>query len=237
MDRRAWSPGFSGVTGLPLRVAPTEERIVGEVFRSAQLCIEFNRNRDGTERAKPHVMFPDNGRVTIPYAPDNQGRLAYLRIDRENGDEISLFMDKGQLALIDETTQMRIVFDGAEVVILRGHGENIEYYRLPELAKSSNERAMVSESQETDPSRELAKDTDLRTVVLGGEAIDHVPLTEDESAALDAWLERSGRGAQALAAGRDRAFEECAEAVEMHVGGELGEQLAASFRARKGASS
>lgn len=37
-------------------------------------------------------------------------------------------------------------------------------------------------------------------------------------------------------AGRDRAFEECAEAVLAHVGGELGQQLAEVFRARKTAS-
>lgn len=101
----------------------------------------------------------------------------------------------------------------------------------PQLRAKEREMAKIKkdlEHAEADACAVWAKGAGYSALVEGREAID--------IAAFDAWLERGGRAAQEVAAGRNRAFEECAEAVLAHVGGELGQQLAEAFRARKTAA-
>ncbi|MFG1270785.1 hypothetical protein V5F40_22805 [Xanthobacter sp. DSM 14520] len=103
------------------------------------------------------------------------------------------------------------------------------FYALgPKLRAKEQDMAKAMkdlEGLEADACADWAKDAGYIALVDGREAID--------IAAFDAWLERGGRAAQEVAAGRDRAFEECAQSVLTHVAGQLGEQLAAAFRARK----
>lgn len=100
-------------------------------FQRAQLCLQFTKNRDGSSREAPHVHYPDNGRVTIPQRNDDQGRSAYLLIHREESRQTVLFLDQEELCLIDELTHTRVIFDGAKISILKGHGDEQEFFDIP----------------------------------------------------------------------------------------------------------
>lgn len=105
---------------------------VPKVFRQAQLCLEFHKNRDGTKRDVPHVMYPKDGRISVPSrrGDDEEGRLAYLSISRVDKGETAVFLEQHQVCLIDDVTQTRIVFDGELIQILIGHGEGQRFYQV-----------------------------------------------------------------------------------------------------------
>jgi len=93
------------------------------VFDSAQLYVQFSKNRDGSPRDSIYTSEAKDGRVTIPDAPsgkDSQGRTTLFVVDKCDGSDSTIFLEPQSITLIDDSEQVTIRYSGKKVQVLIG---------------------------------------------------------------------------------------------------------------------